>query len=183
MSYLRADNLSLHFGGLKAVSEVSFAVEKGEIFTIIGPNGAGKTSIFNCISGVYHPQQGSIEFRGENLVGQPPEDIARLGVARMFQNIELFDNLTVLDNLMLGRALHMNYSIASAFLFGRKAKRQEVANREVVERIIDTPELWQSAGARKSSRAGAAGVTSQDMPGSIDLRQEPEEAEGGGCGC
>lgn len=134
---LSAEGISLSFGGTQAIRDVSFDVRTGELFAIIGPNGAGKTSIFNCISGVYHPQQGSILFRDENLIGQPPEDIARLGVARMFQNIELFDNLTVLDNLMLGRALHMNYSVASAFLFSRKAKRQEVANREVVERIID----------------------------------------------
>jgi branched-chain amino acid transport system ATP-binding protein len=134
---LSAEGISLSFGGTQAIRDVSFDVRTGELFAIIGPNGAGKTSIFNCISGVYHPQQGSIGFRGENLVGKPPEDIARLGVARMFQNIELFDNLTVLDNLMLGRALHMDYSIASAFLFGRKTKRQEVANREVVERLID----------------------------------------------
>ena len=134
---LSAEGLSLSFGGTQAIRDVSFDVRSGELFAIIGPNGAGKTSIFNCISGVYHPQEGSILFRGENLVGQPPEDIARLGVARMFQNIELFDNLTVLDNLMLGRALHMDYSVASAFLFGRKAKRQEVANREVVEQLID----------------------------------------------
>jgi branched-chain amino acid transport system ATP-binding protein len=134
---LSAEGLSLSFGGTQAIRDVSFDVHTGELFAIIGPNGAGKTSIFNCISGVYHPQQGTIAFDGDNLVGQPPEDIARLGVARMFQNIELFDNLTVLDNLMLGRALHMNYSIPSAFLFSRKAKRQEVANREVVEGLIN----------------------------------------------
>ena len=134
---LNAEGISLSFGGTQAIRDVSFDVRSGELFAIIGPNGAGKTSIFNCISGVYHPQQGSISFRGDNLVGQPPEDIARLGVARMFQNIELFDNLTVLDNLMLGRALHMNYSVGSAFLFSRKAKRQEVENREVVERLIE----------------------------------------------
>ncbi len=134
---LSAEGISLSFGGTQAIRDVSFDVHAGELFAIIGPNGAGKTSIFNCISGVYHPQQGTIDFDGHNLVGQPPEDIARLGVARMFQNIELFDNLTVLDNLMLGRALHMNYSIPSAFLFSRKAKRQEVANREVVEGLIN----------------------------------------------
>ena len=136
-SLLRAEEISLSFGGTQAIRDVSFDVRAGELFAIIGPNGAGKTSIFNCISGVYKPQQGSILFRDANLVGQAPEHIAKLGVARMFQNIELFDNLTVLDNLMLGRALHMNYSIASAFLFSRKAKREEVANREIVERIID----------------------------------------------
>ncbi|MGA0010030.1 MAG: ABC transporter ATP-binding protein [Candidatus Nanopelagicales bacterium] len=136
-SLLRAEGISLSFGGTQAIRDVSFDVRSGELFAIIGPNGAGKTSIFNCISGVYRPQQGSILFHDTNLVGQAPEHIAGLGIARMFQNIELFDNLTVLDNLMLGRALHMNYSIASAFLFGRKAKREEVANREVVEGIID----------------------------------------------
>ena len=134
---LRADGLVLSFGGTQAIRDVSFDVKSGELFAIIGPNGAGKTSIFNCISGVYRPQQGSILFHGTDLVGQPPERIARLGIARMFQNIELFDNLTVLDNLMLGRALHMDYSVASAFLFGRKAKRQEIGNRAVVERIIE----------------------------------------------
>jgi branched-chain amino acid transport system ATP-binding protein len=134
---LNAEGISLSFGGTQAIRDVSFDVREGELFAIIGPNGAGKTSIFNCISGVYHPQQGSITFQGDNLIGQPPEDIARLGVARMFQNIELFDNLTVLDNLMLGRALHMNYGLPSAFMFSRKAKRQEVANREVVEGLID----------------------------------------------
>lgn len=136
-SLLRAEGISLSFGGTQAIRDVSFDVREGELFAIIGPNGAGKTSIFNCISGVYRPQQGSILFQGTNLIGQAPERIAELGVARMFQNIELFDNLTVLDNLMLGRALHMDYSIASAFAFSRKAKRQEVANREVVERLID----------------------------------------------
>ena len=134
---LRAEGISLSFGGTQAIRDVSFDVRQGDLFAIIGPNGAGKTSIFNCISGVYKPQQGEILFRDTNLIGQSPEHIAGLGVARMFQNIELFDNLTVLDNLMLGRALHMNYSVASAFLFSRKAKREEVANREVVERIID----------------------------------------------
>lgn len=134
---LRVEGISLAFGGTQAIRDVSFNVRQGELFAVIGPNGAGKTSIFNCISGVYRPQQGQILYRDANLVGQVPEHIAALGVARMFQNIELFDNLTVLDNLMLGRALHMNYSVASAFLFGRKAKREEVANREVVERIIE----------------------------------------------
>ena len=134
---LSAEGISLSFGGTQAIRDVSFDVRDGELFAIIGPNGAGKTSIFNCISGVYHPQQGSIILQGDNIIGQPPEDIARRGVARMFQNIELFDNLTVLDNLMLGRTLHMDYGLPSAFMFSRKAKRQEIANREVVEGLID----------------------------------------------
>ena len=116
---------------------VSFSVEEGELFAVIGPNGAGKTSIFNCISGVYQPQVGSILMQGIELVGMAPERIAHLGIARMFQNIELFDNLTVLDNLMLGRAGHMHYSVLSAFLFTRRARREEVVNRGVVEDIID----------------------------------------------
>ena len=134
---LAVEGLSLAFGGTQAIRDVSFEVQSKELFAVIGPNGAGKTSIFNCISGVYHPQSGSIRLDGTEILGQRPEQIARLGVARMFQNIELFDNLTVLDNLMLGRALHMDYSVASAFLFSRKARRAEVANREVVEGIID----------------------------------------------
>jgi branched-chain amino acid transport system ATP-binding protein len=134
---LSVAGISLAFGGTQAVRDVSFDVHEGELFAIIGPNGAGKTSIFNCISGVYRPQEGTIRFAGEEIIGKAPEDVARLGVARMFQNIELFDNLTVLDNLMLGRALHMDYSVASAFLFSRKARRQEVSNREVVEDLID----------------------------------------------
>jgi len=136
-SILQATDLALSFGGTKALRGVSFSVNEGELFAVIGPNGAGKTSIFNCISGVYKPQEGSIVFADQELVGLAPEKIAHLGVSRMFQNIELFDNLTVLDNLMLGRGSHMDYSVLSAFLFTPKARRQEVANRAVVEDIID----------------------------------------------
>ncbi|MEK9663643.1 MAG: ABC transporter ATP-binding protein [Candidatus Nanopelagicales bacterium] len=134
---LDARGISLSFGGTRAIRDVSFDVTRGELFAIIGPNGAGKTSIFNCISGVYRPQEGSLRLDGDELIGMAPESIAKLGVARMFQNIELFDNLTVLDNLMLGRALHMDYSIGSAFIFSRTVRRQESENREAVERIID----------------------------------------------
>lgn len=131
------DGISLAFGGTQAVRDVSFSVNPGELFAVIGPNGAGKTSIFNCISGVYRPQKGSIRFLGEELIGQSPEHIAQAGVARMFQNIELFDNLTVVDNLMLGRTQYLTYSVASALLYSRKARRQEIANRAVVEGLID----------------------------------------------
>lgn len=136
-SILQATDLALSFGGTKALRGVSFSVNEGELFAVIGPNGAGKTSIFNCISGVYKPQEGNIVFADQELIGLTPEKIAHLGVSRMFQNIELFDNLTVLDNLMLGRGSHMDYSVLSAFLFTPKARRQEVANRAVVEDIID----------------------------------------------
>ena len=135
------DGISLSFGGTRAVHDVSFYVNIGELFAVIGPNGAGKTSIFNCISGVYRPQKGSITFLGEELIGQSPEYIARIGVARMFQNIELFDNLTVVDNLMLGRTQHLAYSVLSALVYSPKTRRQETANREVVEGLIDFLDL------------------------------------------
>ena len=134
---LQVNDLSLSFGGTRAIREVSFDVKRHELFAVIGPNGAGKTSIFNCISGVYHPQEGSIDFNGEQLVGEKPEHIARRGVARMFQNIELFDNLTVLDNLMLGRSTHMKYSFLSAFAFTPGVRKSERANRAIVEDLID----------------------------------------------
>ncbi len=134
---LEAEGISLSFGGTTAISDVSFDVAAGELFAIIGPNGAGKTSIFNSISGVYRPQEGSITFDGHDVIGMRPERIAKLGVARMFQNIELFDNLTVLDNIMLGRHNQMDYSLLSAFIFAGKAKRAEVANRRIAEEIID----------------------------------------------
>lgn len=134
---LEVNGISLAFGGTQAIKDVSFHVAAHELFAVIGPNGAGKTSIFNSISGVYQPQQGDISLLGRPIMGDPPERIARMGVSRMFQNIELFDNLTVLDNLMLGRHNHLDYSLGSAFLFGRKARRAEVASRAVVEELID----------------------------------------------
>ena len=103
MSYFRAENLSLHFGGLKAVDAVSFAVEKGEILSIIGPNGAGKSSIFNLISRIYSPTSGRIYFEDQDITEAPAFGIAKLGIARTFQNIELFENATVLSNLLVGR--------------------------------------------------------------------------------
>jgi branched-chain amino acid transport system ATP-binding protein len=138
---IEAKNLSLRFGGTHALTDISFHVNPDELFAIIGPNGAGKTSIFNCISGVYRPQEGSITMGETELVGLPPDEISRLGVARMFQNIELFDNLSVVDNLALGRHNHLSYSIASAFLFRGKAKSDEVATRRVVEELIDFLEI------------------------------------------
>jgi branched-chain amino acid transport system ATP-binding protein len=138
---LTAESLALSFGGTKAIQGVSFHVEAHELFAVIGPNGAGKTSIFNCISGVYEPQEGSIRLRGQELIGMRPDPISKLGVARMFQNIELFDNLTLLDNLMLGRHNHISYSIAAAFVFRGPAKRAEIENRAICEEIIDFLEL------------------------------------------
>ncbi|NLJ54799.1 MAG: ABC transporter ATP-binding protein [Intrasporangiaceae bacterium] len=134
---LQAENLTLRFGGATALSGVSFDVQDRELFAIIGPNGAGKTSTFNCISGVYRPQEGSILLRGEELLGVRPDIIAAKGVARTFQNIELFDNLTVLENLLLGRHLEVAGSWWQAMLWLPRATRAELQARRDVENIIE----------------------------------------------
>lgn len=146
MSLFKVENLSISFGGLKAVDDVSFEVEKNSIFSIIGPNGSGKTTIFNLISGIYKPDSGRILLEGENLVGYLPDKIARKGIARTFQNIELFEHATVMNNLMLGRHIHMKTGIwsgATATLFGRKSRaaKEEIENREFVEKIVDFLDL------------------------------------------
>jgi len=140
---LELHDVHLSFAGIKAIDGVSFSVKAGELFAIIGPNGAGKTSIFNCISGSYHPQVGSIEFQGQSLLGLKPNKIADLGVARTFQNIELFPQLTVLDNLMLGRHQHIRYGTPAAMLRIGKAAREEARNREIVEGIIEFLDIAQ----------------------------------------
>jgi branched-chain amino acid transport system ATP-binding protein len=140
---LELHDVHLSFAGIKAIDGVSFSVKAGELFAIIGPNGAGKTSIFNCISGAYHPQVGSIEFQGQSLLGLKPNKIADLGVARTFQNIELFPQLTVLDNLMLGRHQHIRYGTPAAMLRIGKAAREEARNREIVEGIIEFLDIAQ----------------------------------------
>jgi branched-chain amino acid transport system ATP-binding protein len=140
---LRFEDIHLNFAGVRAIDGVSFAVERHELFAIIGPNGAGKTSIFNVLSGVYRPQRGHVIFDGVNLVGRRPPAIAALGIARTFQNVELFANLTVLDNLMLGRHNHIRYGPLSAIVWLGRARREEVANRAAVEEIVDFLELEQ----------------------------------------
>ena len=144
MDHFRVEHLGISFGGLRAVHDVSFRVERNSIFSIIGPNGSGKTTIFNMISGIYKPSAGRIVCEGEDLVGLSPDRIARRGVARTFQNIELFSNATVMDNLLLGRHIHMRTGVfTGAFLWGRRsqAAREEIQNREIVERIIDFLDL------------------------------------------
>jgi len=146
MSLFKVENLSISFGGLRAVDDVSFEVEKNSIFSIIGPNGSGKTTIFNLISGIYKPDSGKILLEGENLVGYLPDKVAKKGIARTFQNIELFKHATVMDNLMLGRHIHMKTGIwsgATATLFGRKSRaaKEEIKNREFVEKIVDFLDL------------------------------------------
>ncbi len=137
----RLDDVHLSFAGVKAVNGVSFEVRPSELFAIIGPNGAGKTSLFNVLSGVYRPQQGSVEFLGESILGRKPHRIAARGMARTFQNIALFEHLTVLDNLMLGRHQHIEYGFMAAFAWLGKARQQEQAHRRYVEEIVDFLEL------------------------------------------
>jgi len=131
----------LHFGGIMALNGVSFDVRKGEIFAIIGPNGAGKTSIFNCISGLYHPDRGKIFYQKKEISKLSPHRRAQLGLARSFQNIELFKGMTVIDNLMLGRHIHMRTELVTGGVFFGKARREEIRHREVVEEIIDFLEI------------------------------------------
>lgn len=138
---LSVSSLSLAFGGTSALEDVSFDVNPGELFAVIGPNGAGKTSTFNCISGVYRPSAGSIAFDGGSLLGVRPDVIAQRGVARTFQNIELFDNLTVLENLLLGRHNLIDAQWWEAFLWLPRARRSEVDARRAVENIIDFLDL------------------------------------------
>jgi branched-chain amino acid transport system ATP-binding protein len=135
-SVLEVRDVELRFGGVRALRGVSFDVQADELFAIIGPNGAGKSSIFNCLSSVYHPQAGSIEFLGSDVTRSAPAEVARAGMGRMFQNIALFDTLTVLDNLMLGRHLHISYGCLAALVWAGRARRQELRERAVVEEII-----------------------------------------------
>jgi branched-chain amino acid transport system ATP-binding protein len=134
---LEIREVSKAFGGVQAVSKVSLDVAKGVLMSVIGPNGAGKTSLLNMISGFYHPDRGTILLEGTDATHAAPSRIAELGVARTFQNIALFRGMTVLDNLMLGRHVHMKTGVLSAFLYWGLAQKEEVAHRRRVEDIID----------------------------------------------
>ncbi len=141
MGLLDIHQVSLQFGGVKVLNDVSFSVEEKEIFSLIGPNGAGKTSMLNCISGLYKPLEGSIHFDGKEITKMKPYQRTALGIARSFQNIELFKHMTVLENLMLGRHVLMKTGILSGGLYWGKAQREEVAHREAVEDVIDFLEI------------------------------------------
>ncbi|MBT3255483.1 MAG: ABC transporter ATP-binding protein [Deltaproteobacteria bacterium] len=141
MAQLEINDVTLRFGGITALSNVTFDVERGHIHALIGPNGAGKTSLFNVISGIYRPTSGQALFEGHVLNKMKPHRIAGLGVARTFQNIELFQHMTVIDNLLLGRHLHMRTGILAGALFYGRALREETAHRLKVEEIIDFLEI------------------------------------------
>ncbi len=138
---LTVQETSKHFGGVLAVDWVSMEVKQGEIVSVIGPNGAGKTTLLNMISGFYHPDHGSIVLEGRDITHFSPSRIATLGVARTFQNIALFKGMTVLDNMMLGRHVHMRTGVLAAMLRFGPALREEVEHRQVVEDIIDFLEI------------------------------------------
>jgi branched-chain amino acid transport system ATP-binding protein len=138
---LEVERVSVRFGALLALSDVSLNVQRGEVLAIIGPNGAGKTTLLNVISGFYHPYEGRIVFEGRDRTRLSPPDVAELGVARTFQNVALFKGMSVLDNLMTGRLLKMGGHFLLDALWWGPAKRQELANRAVVERVIDFLEI------------------------------------------
>jgi branched-chain amino acid transport system ATP-binding protein len=142
---LAVDRVGIRFGGVRALEEVSLQVRQGDIHAVIGPNGAGKTSLLNCISGLYRPQHGSIVLHAREgsreLTRTRPSRIAALGVARSFQNIELFKHMTVLDNLMLGRHVHMKHRALASLVYLGPARRQEIEHRELVEEVIDLLEI------------------------------------------
>jgi branched-chain amino acid transport system ATP-binding protein len=133
---LEVDKITMRFGGVTAINNVSFNVREHELFAVIGPNGAGKTSIFNCLNAVYHPQEGSIKMNGVELIGTKPPFTVQQGIARTFQNIGLFKNLDVVNNLMLGRHHLMSGGFLSGMIYAGKAKKQELFHRERVEGVM-----------------------------------------------
>jgi len=134
-------NITLRFGGVTAIQDITFDIREGEIRAIIGPNGAGKSSMLNVVSGFYVPQEGEVFFRGEKRLPLKPFEVARQGIARTFQNIALFEGMSVLDNVMTGRLTQMKAGILSQSIWRGKAEREEVENREICERVIDFLEI------------------------------------------
>jgi len=141
VTFFAAHDLGVSFGGIRAVDSVSFEVEAGQVFTIIGPNGAGKTTIFNLISRIYEPADGRLVFRDEDITRVPPHEIARRGIARTFQNIELFEHASVLQNLLLGRHAHARARLLEEIFFLPAVRARERAHREAAEKVIDFLDL------------------------------------------
>jgi len=138
---LEINNATLKFGGVVAVNDLTFSVEEGEVYAIVGPNGAGKSTVFNLISRFYNPYAGSITFDGHNLMDRNADSVADLGIARTFQNIELFDHATVLQNLLVGRHRHRKTNLVQEMLFTPKVRQEEKRHREAVEEVIDFLDL------------------------------------------
>jgi len=140
-SHLSVHHVTLSFGGIRALNDISFNVRQGEIMAIIGPNGAGKTSLLNCLNNFYHPDTGEIRFEGHNLTRTPPHRIAQLGVARTFQHTALYTGLSTLDNLMAARHIHMRSGMLDSIIYWGRAHKEDIAHRRVVEEIIDFLEM------------------------------------------
>jgi branched-chain amino acid transport system ATP-binding protein len=138
---LKIQEINLVFGGISALNDISFEVQPGEILAIIGPNGAGKTSLLNCINNFYHPEQGDIFFNGHNLTKLPPYKIAKLGIARTFQNTALYTGLSTLDNLMAARHIHMQSGLLNSIIYWGLAQKEDLKHRQQVEDIIDFLEI------------------------------------------
>jgi branched-chain amino acid transport system ATP-binding protein len=138
---LRADGITLAFGGVKALTDISVEIRRHEVLAIIGPNGAGKTSMLNVVNGFYHPQHGTITFKGETRRQMRPHEAAAQGIARTFQNVALFKGMTTLDNIMTGRLLRMHKNVLWQALYWGPAEKEELAHRAVVEKIIDFLEI------------------------------------------
>jgi branched-chain amino acid transport system ATP-binding protein len=138
---LEVRDLSLSFGGVIALSNVSLSVKTGELLAVIGPNGAGKTSLLNCLTGYYEPQSGSVLFNGKDITHLPTHEMVKIGIGRTFQNIELFPGMTVLSNMLLARHIHCRYGLGMALLFSPSVRREEVEHRLVVEELIDFLEM------------------------------------------
>ena len=141
MSLLTLENVTLKFGGLTAVNNLSMQVEEGQVFALVGPNGAGKSTVFNLISRFYTPVSGKISFAGTNLLGLAPDEVPSLGIARTFQNIELFDQATVLENLLVGRHRHRGTNLVQQMFHTPAVRAEERAHREAVEEVIDFLDL------------------------------------------
>jgi branched-chain amino acid transport system ATP-binding protein len=141
VTFFSAEGLTINFGGVRALDDVSFEVEPGQVFTIIGPNGAGKTTVFNLVSRIYEPSRGRLVFRDEDITRVPPHEIARRGIARTFQNIELFEHATVLQNLLLGRHVHTGARFLEELLFLPRVRAREIEHREAAEKVIEFLDL------------------------------------------
>ena len=151
MNFLSIENLTISFGGVMAVLDVSLEVNEGEILSVIGPNGAGKTTIFNCISRLYKPDEGQINFAGQDILKLKAHKISSLGIARTFQNIELFTNMTLIENILLGRHIFRRTGLFSQALFYGKARREEIDHRKKAEEVIDFLDLQ----AHRNKRIGS----------------------------
>jgi branched-chain amino acid transport system ATP-binding protein len=138
---LEIDNVTLKFGGVTAVNQVSFDVQEGEVFALVGPNGAGKSTLFNLISRIYDPVEGDIRFDGKSILGKAPHEIARLGIARTFQNIELFEQATVMQNLLVGRHRHRQSNMWTELLLTPFVRSEERRHRQAIEKVIDFLDL------------------------------------------